>query len=185
MKDDKTKIIELLEETERPGILDLINFLENSSFFYMPASTKYHRTYRGGLAKHSLEVYYLLSGLNEHFKLKIPHESIVISSLLHDICKIDNYIFVTEDNIRYNKEVVDKRHAAKSLDIISKFIDLTELERNCIKYHMGFYYCFEFNSDWGEYSISELSEAYNKTQVVKLFAYCDDMESQFKELSEK
>ena len=54
----KQKFIELLSSVERPGIHDLIDWLENKSdFFTAPASTQHHGACEGGLLKHSLAVY--------------------------------------------------------------------------------------------------------------------------------
>ena len=52
----KQRFLELLRETKREGIEDLIKFLENSDFFTAPASTKFHGDYEGGLWEHSLKV---------------------------------------------------------------------------------------------------------------------------------
>lgn len=53
----KAKIIELLRSTERPGIENLINYMENESdFFKAPCSSQYHGCKEGGLAEHSMNV---------------------------------------------------------------------------------------------------------------------------------
>ena len=42
----------------RPGINEMLEWLENSSdFFRAPSSTQYHGCYPGGLCEHSLNVY--------------------------------------------------------------------------------------------------------------------------------
>ena len=51
---------ELLLSTKRPGIKQLIDWLDNSDFKVAPASSKYHSCYQGGLLEHSLNVYYEL-----------------------------------------------------------------------------------------------------------------------------
>ena len=57
MEDKKKEFIDLLKSTNREGIENLINWLENESdFFTSPASTKYHLNYEGGLLEHSLNV---------------------------------------------------------------------------------------------------------------------------------
>ena len=57
----KERFINLLKGTEREGINNLINWLENETdFFTAPASSKYHLAVEGGLLKHSLNVYYEL-----------------------------------------------------------------------------------------------------------------------------
>src|SRR5690554_1459568 len=77
------------DRIKREGIDDLLKLLENTDFFTAPASTRYHHSYEGGLAKHSLEVFDILDtdlNLSDFDK-----ESIAIVSLFHDICKVGYY----------------------------------------------------------------------------------------------
>ena len=54
----KNNFCELLRETGRERIEDLIAWLENETdFFSAPASAKTHGAYEGGLLIHSLSVY--------------------------------------------------------------------------------------------------------------------------------
>ena len=89
----KEKFIELLKSTNRPGIEDLISFLEKTDFFTAPASTRFHGSFEGGLVEHSLKVYEILDykAKNNVLKLEIPDDTIKIVSLLHDICKLNFY----------------------------------------------------------------------------------------------
>lgn len=91
--ENKTTIIGLLNKIDRQGanIPALISKLESSDFFTAPASTKYHNSVRGGLADHSLNVYYNLKSLvkNKHLEEEISEESIIICGLLHDISRMN------------------------------------------------------------------------------------------------
>ncbi len=91
----KEEIENLLRSINRQNanIEGLINKLESSDFFTAPASTKYHNSYKGGLAEHSLNVYYNLKELVEFKGLKeiITDDNIIICGLLHDISKINFY----------------------------------------------------------------------------------------------
>jgi predicted HD phosphohydrolase len=126
--EQRTKIIELLRSTNREGIEDLIKFLDKSKYFFCWGSFRHHK-YVGGLAEHSLEVYNaaLLNNKN------CDPNSIIIASLLHDICKT-NYNFPSEV-----LEYFSKGHGTKSIKIIEEFIGfkLTDEERRAIRYHMG------------------------------------------------
>ena len=83
---NKERFIELLKKVNRNGIAELISWLESTSFFVDPASSKYHGSYEGGLCDHSLAVY------EEYVKLTgIDDETTKIACLLHDVCKIGNY----------------------------------------------------------------------------------------------
>ena len=61
LSDTKERIIDLLKSTNRPGIDKVIEYISTTDFFTAPASTKFHSSFEGGLAKHSLWVYLLLS----------------------------------------------------------------------------------------------------------------------------
>lgn len=150
MKKNKEKFIKLLKLTKREGINNLINWLENESdFFIAPASTKYHLSKEGGLLEHSLNVYEnLLDEISIQSK-NFNKDSLIIVSLLHDICKA-NYYLLSEKNVKKNNEWVKESyytiddqhplgHGEKSVIIIQKYIKLTEEEIIAIRWHMGGY----------------------------------------------
>ena len=91
MKANKAKIIELLKSTNRPGMDRLISWIETTDFFEAPASTKYHLHCKGGLAKHSLNVYERLKAKVDCGLVNLKPETIIITSLLHDLCKANYY----------------------------------------------------------------------------------------------
>lgn len=97
IEQNKQEFIALVRSITRDGadIDRLINKLENSDFFYAPASTKYHAAYDGGLCEHSLNVYHNLvklitntPGLDGYC---YDENSIKIIALLHDISKMNIY----------------------------------------------------------------------------------------------
>lgn len=92
-EDVKSCIVDTLLETERPGIEKLVEFLKNSDFFVAPASTRFHLSAPGGLARHSLHVYYrLLEQMGHDGNIDQPVlQTCAIVGLLHDICKIGVY----------------------------------------------------------------------------------------------
>ena len=69
----------------------LIDFLKEKDFFEKPASINHHSNYSGGLAYHSQLVYEKFKALNEEFNAEIPEDTLIVSSILHDLCKIDDY----------------------------------------------------------------------------------------------
>ena len=147
----KEKFIELLKSTNRPGIEDLISFLEKTDFFTAPASTRFHGSFEGGLVEHSLKVYEILDykAKNNVLKLEIPDDTIKIVSLLHDICKLNFYkvdyrnaknalgewekvpYYTIDDTIPYG-------HGEKSVMMLTEYIKLTNEEKYSIRWHMGF-----------------------------------------------
>ncbi len=145
----KEEIIKLLRSTNRDGMENLIEFLEKSDFFKAPASTRFHGDHEGGLAEHSFKVYEILKDKVKNSALDIPEETIIISSLLHDICKTNFYkidyrnaknslgvwekvpYYTVEDTIPYG-------HGEKSVMMITEYIKLTNNEKYAIRWHMGF-----------------------------------------------
>ncbi len=80
---NKERIITLLKGVSREGIDYVLRYLEDSGFYDSPSSVCRHHNWRGGLAEHCLGVYKIASELNN----ELPHESLVIAGILHDICK--------------------------------------------------------------------------------------------------
>ena len=87
----KEEFIELLKSTNREGMENLLNFLEKSDFYKAPASTRFHGNYEGGLLEHSLKVYEIYKEKIKQSGLETPEASVIISALLHDICKTNFY----------------------------------------------------------------------------------------------
>lgn len=75
----KAEIITRLRATERPGIENVIEYLNGSDFFRAGCHSHHH--YTGGLAKHSLEAcQHALANRGD-----LPENSVVIAALLHDL----------------------------------------------------------------------------------------------------
>ena len=84
-------ILDLWKAVPRDGVDGLIKFLQESDFFSAPCSTQFHLACPGGLARHSLNVYQLLKEKVDRFAVCIPHESVIIAGLGHDLCKVNFY----------------------------------------------------------------------------------------------
>ena len=139
---------ELLLSTKRQGIKDLVAWLEGTDFIYAPASTRYHSAHQGGLLEHSLNVYYELIRQQDVIKLlNIPQDTLIITALLHDICKVNYY---KEDirNVKKNGTWVQEPyytvddyfpvgHGEKSIIVAQEFIKLNDIEVAMIRGHMG------------------------------------------------
>ena len=98
MNNLKQKIIEKLRGTQRVGIENVITELDSLGFFEAPASTKFHLNVKGGLMQHSWNVCNTALMLRDQMiqmkpelEEKLPVESVVIASLLHDACKANIY----------------------------------------------------------------------------------------------
>lgn len=115
--------------------------LDRLEFFTVPASTKYHGAYVGGLFDHSLLVAKTLVELTEKLGLVWERpESPYIVGMFHDLCKCDNYATDTETGkYVYNPEIIIPDHGAKSVIMLQKYCPLTDEEIACIRWHMGAY----------------------------------------------
>ena len=97
--DYKKEFIELLKTTNRQGIDDLVEELEDLGFFKAPASTKFHLNEDGGLVQHSLNVCKAalsmrksMIELDDSLLEALPKDSVIIASLLHDTSKADIFV---------------------------------------------------------------------------------------------
>lgn len=97
---NKDEFIELLRSTGRDGVDDLIAYLDEgrNHFFSAPASVNHHLNHDGGLLEHSLNVCHAALKLREmviamrpDLEPRLKRDSVIIASLLHDICKADIY----------------------------------------------------------------------------------------------
>ena len=96
--DNRERYIELLRGTGREGIEDTIKHIDVLGRFDAPASSRFHLNQPGGLVDHSLNVCKVAMGVRDmmiqmdpSLEDRLPVESVVIASLLHDTCKADIY----------------------------------------------------------------------------------------------
>lgn len=135
---------------------EFMNWLTANGFFTSPASTKYHGAYEGGLFDHSLAVTEQLVRFTDALGLKWTRpESPWIVGMFHDLCKIDLYEIVVDDegieyfgsdevkgrkvHFEHNNDCILKGHGDKSIMLLSQFMTLTVEEIFCIRFHMGAY----------------------------------------------
>lgn len=149
----KEQFIALLKTVQRDGMDKLVNYLETTDFYKAPASTRFHGNHEGGLLEHSLNVYEMLKEKLSHKPysdmVQASEETIILITLLHDICKTNFYtvdfrnkknedgMWVKEPYYTIN-DTIPYGHGEKSVMMISKFIDLTMEEMYAIRWHMGF-----------------------------------------------
>lgn len=151
---NQNEIESLLLSTKRDGIEDLINWLRDSGFYKDPASARFHLCCEGGLAEHSLNVYHTLEKIvATGLYGDIDKNTMIITALLHDICKVGTYSRACITNKSFTKDYLwatytnydgyandDKfpiGHGEKSIILAQKYIKLTDEEILMIRYHMG------------------------------------------------
>lgn len=164
----------LMGKINRTGKDHLLDYLRTKTdFFTAPASTQFHLSCEGGLLQHSLNVYDCLMAKKESpiwgkILKEIPEESLIIVSLLHDLCKINFYVkgvknqktydkekvnaaepwqvkkdsmgeFIWETVMRYEvKDTIPLGHGEKSVIIINQMMPLRIEEVHAIRWHMGY-----------------------------------------------
>ena len=184
----KEQFLEIYDKfITREGADKLKAYLLSSDFFTAPASTRYHNAFEGGLCDHSVKTYKRLlfnvqNEYGEEWEKVVSHESVAISALLHDVCKISYYKKdlrnVKENGQWVQKEVFAKDellpygHGEKSVYIVNGFLRLTRDEALAINWHMG---GFDSRVKGGDGSISE---AYAKYPLAVLL-HVSDLESTY------
>lgn len=172
----KTNINSILRGTNRPGMDKLIDYMESAGFYTSPCSTQHHLAKEGGLAEHSMNVYTLATHLNRTLDAGLPAESVAICSLLHDLGKCGQFgkpgyvpnmlkgratkanpnpvpVQSTSKPYTSNPDILYVDHEVRSLQIISKYIDLTEEESWAILMHNGLYGSFKYQIQGKETSM--------------------------------
>ena len=131
----REEFISLLRSTNREGIEELIDFIDRTDFYKAPASTRFHGNFEGGLLQHSMKVYEIFKSKIEHsvIDLDVSEDTIIISALLHDICKV-NFYKVDYRNAKNEKgewekvpyytvdDTIPYGHGDKSVMMISEYI---------------------------------------------------------------
>ena len=184
----------LMATITRDGKDALMDYIKNKTDFYTaPASTQFHLSCEGGLLQHSLNVYDCLIAKKQSPIWKktfeeIPEESLIIMSLLHDLCKVNFYVkgtknqktydaekvaaaegwqrkhddmgdFIWETVLRYEiNDTMPLGHGEKSVMLINCFIKLNVYEIFAIRWHMG------FSEEKGQYKA--LGDAMEKYPIV-------------------
>ena len=139
----KEEFYNLLKSTKREGVDNVLVQLGKIGFFEAPASRKDHLGYPGGLMQHSLNVYRVAIALAEDLKilrpgLKLNKDSIIIASLLHDICKATRYKLNKEGKYEKNFSDFPAGHGEKSVIMLLQWgLSLTDDEILAIRWHMG------------------------------------------------
>lgn len=149
----------------RDGATELRKWLLESDFFTAPASTRFHGSHAGGLVAHSINVWkQMVRLLKAYPEIKTNGETVAITALLHDVCKVDLYnvdfrnakneagVWEKVPYYAYDEKFAYGNHGGKSVFLINKFLRLSDGEAVAIQCHMG-------NED-GKYTTSRSYEQY-------------------------
>lgn len=156
MNDYKKEFIDLLKKTDRQGVNEVIENLEDLGFFIAPASTNFHSNYKEGLLEHSVKVCRVGLMLREQLILMnpdledlLPLDSVILATLLHDVCKSEiykptvkkrkNHYGIWEEYNGYdvNYSQFPLGHGEKSVIMLLRMgLDMTDEEIMAIRWHM-------------------------------------------------
>jgi hypothetical protein len=196
MNDYKKEFIDLLKKTDRQGVNEVIENLEDLGFFIAPASTNFHSNYKEGLLEHSVKVCRVglmlreqMIQMNPDLDDLLPFDSVILATLLHDVCKSEiykpavkkrkNHYGIWEEYNGYdvNYSQFPLGHGEKSLYLISRCIDITDEEACAIRWHMS---AFDNAFKGGEPAFNTASEKY---MLVSLLSSADLLASKVIEKS--
>ena len=205
----------LMGQVQRKGIEDLMNYIRTETDMYeAPASSNanFHLAVPGGLLQHSLNLYDCMLANIQYNPLwkkaleNVSHESIIITCLLHDLCKCNFYALGTKNQKNYTQDKVAKAprwqvkhdalgdfiwetvncykvedqfplgHGEKSCLLIMQYMKLTPEEMLAIRWHMG------YSMDSSQYNT--LSQALSVSDLVLAVHLCDMEASKLLEASE-
>ena len=147
------------------NIQELEDWLETTDYFTAPASTCFHGCEVGGLYTHSYNVAALLVEWTDRLGLVWQdRRSPYVIGLLHDVCKINNYVWNDETKTWvYNPDLVgvNRGHGSLSVKMIEEQgFNLTDEERACIRYHMGTW-TKDIDESLGDLTYSQMIEQYH------------------------
>ena len=157
IKKNKETFLELLRSTNRKGVEGMIEDLEEMGFFNAPASAGHHLNVEGGLVQHSLNtcraalmVWEGMKKLEPTLEGEVKRDSVIIASLLHDICKSDIYVRTVKkrknsigiwedvEGYKVTYKSFPMGHGEKYLVLaLYSGMELTDAEMLAIRWHMG------------------------------------------------
>lgn len=190
---NKENFVSALRNCNREGTEALLTELENLGFFKAPASSKFHGSYEGGLCEHSLNVMKEALAIRKAqielcncLEPLLSEESVVVASLLHDVCKAD--VYKVEEKFRKDKDGKWEKYKAYGVDysglpvghgeksvirILRTGFKLTDEEIVAIRWHMS---GFDLNDSYeakGNYGA-----ACDKTPLVGVIEAADILAAQ-------
>ncbi|MBQ9236736.1 MAG: HD domain-containing protein [Prevotella sp.] len=143
--DRKRLFCQLLKSTKRKNVDAVITEIERLGFFDALGSSTEHNAIPGGLLIHSLNVYHVATKIAQDMHqlqpdFSILEDSLIIVSLLHDICKAPRYLNAKCIDGKYQKNYshLPVGHGEKSVIMLLRLgFELTDDEIIAIRWHMA------------------------------------------------
>ena len=167
----------VFDNIHRDGHVQLMEWLSKTDFFTAPASTRFHGAHEGGLALHSLNVYFQLKRLCRWFECDASGESIAIVSLFHDLCKVGTYKIEMRwrkdknnqweqyPTYKFEEDFAYGGNVAKAVFLVQSFMRLAPDEAAAINCHMG---------QWDATTYSNPTEVYRRNKLAWLLHVADE-----------
>lgn len=155
---EEQRIKDFLERIPQSFTEDIIEYMISGGFFAGTSSTGTHGThgaYLGGNSWHSRMVAMLLREYTDKIGLQWERpESPEIIGWLHDLCKMDEYIWIDGSSTQSGhyervRDTLLSGHGDKSAILALSKMHLTDEEIMCIRWHMG---AFEGKDKWDAYT---------------------------------
>ncbi len=205
IEENKNLFISLCKEhIHRDGLDGILDYLEKTDFYTAPSSTNFHLNEDGGLCQHSINVFRTACKLYENiaeqpikddtspFEAEVSMESIAITTLFHDLCKVKLYHkterWKKDENNRWvsypGYELKDEfplGHGEKSCLMLNWYVHLKPEEMLAIRWHMGMF-------DMGENGTSQRYSFYaalEKSPLVSIVHAADFLASKLLEKTTK
>ncbi len=205
IEENKKLFISLCKEhIHRDGLDGILDYLEKTDFYTAPSSTNFHLNEDGGLCQHSVNVFRTACKLYENiaeqpikdgtspFEAEVSMESIAITTLFHDLCKVKLYHkterWKKDENNRWvsypGYELKDEfplGHGEKSCLMLNWYVHLKPEEMLAIRWHMGMF-------DMGENGTSQRYSFYaalEKSPLVSIVHAADFLASKLLEKTTK
>ena len=154
--DNKKFVVDRLLATNREGMEDLVEYMEEIGFFSAPCSGGNHLCCEFGLVHHTRNVIMAAENIGYALLGKVKYaeirDSVIIAAALHDLGKCGDYgkqMYVPNilksgkaseaKPFKCNPDLLPLDHATRSIKLATLFIDLTEDEEFAIRYHDGLY----------------------------------------------
>ena len=194
IENNKQRYISLCHQhIQRDGLDKVLSYLEKTDFYTAPSSSNFHMNEAGGLCLHSMNVFEtackiydqialpaIQSGISP-FTEEISMESIAISTLFHDLCKVKLY----HPKERWKKDEQNRwvsypgyelqddfpfGHGEKSCLMLSWYMRLKPEEMLAIRWHMGMFDMAENGSSqrYAYYAATEKSALVNIVQAADM-----------------
>lgn len=142
LDEKKEECISLLQSIDRTDIDKLIAHITKMGYFIAPGSKGHHR-FIGGLVSHSLETYHKAMEIRQELIEKgvdaafMPQQSIIIATLMHDLCKADALRFDEQTHKVYDAKNTSGHSARSVRQVGYSGFKLTPQEEDAILWHMG------------------------------------------------